>query len=183
MGDLNEGEVAQVPNRVLMDQLGNQAAHFEAKGGKDADGRPVRANQSTKPQARGDAAPKKGGPKPLAAKKPRSHSAGAASGFGAKDNRKNDSTTPAGLKPSRGGGGRGRHPDKAEKAVRSEKPFTGEKPARSEKPDRNPRPDTKSGGKPAIVRAGAKPAGKPVAQKSRADIAKSRKPGAGKRAK
>jgi len=109
VGELAEGEVAQVPNRVLMDQLGNQAAHFEAKAGADASGRPVRPNQASKPVAKGPAA--KG-----ASKKPRAHNAGGPS------------------------------------------PFAGKK---------------RSGGDKPVLKS----AGKPVAQKTRADLAKSRKPG------
>jgi len=80
VGELAEGEVAQVPNRVLMDQLGNQAAHFEAKAGADASGRPVRSNQSSRPVAKGQAA---NGP----AKKPRTHKAGGADSFADKRQR------------------------------------------------------------------------------------------------
>ncbi|MDO8421898.1 MAG: pseudouridine synthase [Parvibaculum sp.] len=113
VGDLAEGEVAQVPNRVLMDQLGTQAAHFEAKGGKDEAGRPVRPNQAAKPVAQA-----------AATRKPRSHSAGASSQYANKRGEGGKALTPKtdGAKTT----ARGRHPDKAARsdtAGKIDKPF------------------------------------------------------------
>jgi len=69
VGDLAEGEVAQVPNRVLMDQLGAQAEHFIHKGGDGAEAAPV-------------ASPRKTATEKLAtAKKPRPKNSGGASFF------------------------------------------------------------------------------------------------------
>jgi 23S rRNA pseudouridine2605 synthase len=82
VGDLAEGEVAQVPNRVLMDQLGAQAAHFEAKAGKDESGRPVRANQAARPNVKTNS--KDMAAKPGKVKKPRSHRAGTDTSFAAR---------------------------------------------------------------------------------------------------
>ena len=139
VGELAEGEVAQVPNRVLMDQLGNQAAHFEAKGGVDTSGRPVRPNQAARPVSKEPTRAASG--KPGAAKKPRAHSAGGVSHFGSK---KSDGAKTLGLKTGTPKpAGRGRHPERGENA-----------------------PKTNA---------------KPVGQKSRADLAKSRKPAPGKR--
>jgi len=67
IGDLQPGEVKQVPNRVLMDQLGGHAAQFEQK--KDAAAPAPRRTENPK-------ATKVGGPKPKG-KPPRPHRAGA----------------------------------------------------------------------------------------------------------
>jgi 23S rRNA pseudouridine2605 synthase len=139
VGELAEGEVAQVPNRVLMDQLGNQAAHFETKGGVDNVGRPMRANQSTRPVTRAEAKPAAGKAGP--AKKIRSHSASGDTRF---ETKKSGGQKPLGLKTTGAkAAGRGRHPERSEKPAREN--------------------------------------AKPVGQKSRADVAKSRKPAPGKR--
>ena len=139
VGVLAEGEVAQVPNRVLMDQLGNQAAHFEAKGGVDNAGRPVRPNQSARPVTKAETRPAAG--RAATTKKPRSHSAGGDSRFVSK---KSDGAGTLGLKASGPKpAGRGRHPERGEKVPKDN--------------------------------------AKPVGQKSRADVAKSRKPTPGKR--
>lgn len=144
VGDLGEGEVAQVPNRVLMDQLGNQAAHFEAKGGVDETGRPVRPNQAAKPQVKAGKPQTKAG----TTKKPRSHSAGASSQYAT---RRGDGGKPLALKTDGAKPvGRGRHPGKTDKP--SGKPLT-----------------TNSTG----VKAGG--------QKSRADVARLRKPAPNKK--
>lgn len=72
IGDLQPGEVKQVPNRVLMDQLGAHAAQFEQPAGAP----PVRPIQH-----RGHGGAKPSGPKPgndkPAGKAPRPHRAGA----------------------------------------------------------------------------------------------------------
>lgn len=72
IGDLQPGEVKQVPNRVLMDQLGAHAAQFEQKPGSPA---PRVAPKS------GQAGPKPSGAKSAggktAGKAPRPHRAGA----------------------------------------------------------------------------------------------------------
>lgn len=152
VGDLAEGEVAQVPNRVLMDQLGTQAAHFEGKGGKDEAGRPVRPNQAAKPAA----------PTTTAARKPRSHSAGASNQYANKRGEGGKALTPKvdGAKTT----SRGRHPDKAARAESAAK--TGiagktDKPFKTNKAQERFTP-----------KAGAKPG----TQKSRADMVKARKP-------
>lgn len=67
IGDLQPGEVKQVPNRVLMDQLGGHAAQFEQK--KDAAAPAPRRTENPK-------ATKVEGPKPKG-KPPRPHRAGA----------------------------------------------------------------------------------------------------------
>tara|TARA_R110000868_G_scaffold58025_8_gene179002 strand:- start:1143 stop:2321 length:1179 start_codon:yes stop_codon:yes gene_type:complete len=151
VGDLAEGEVAQVPNRVLMDQLGTQAAHFEAKGGKDEAGRPVRPNQAAKPVA-----------PTAAARKPRSHSAGASNQYANKRGEGGKALTPKadGAKTT----SRGRHPDKparADKAPRTDSAGKIDKPFKTNK---------------AQERFTPKASAKPGAQKSRADVMKARKP-------
>ena len=154
VGDLAEGEVAQVPNRVLMDQLGTQAAHFEAKGGKDEAGRPVRPNQAAKPVAQTHAAAK-------TAKKPRSHSAGATSQYANKRGEGGKALTPKvdGARTT----SRGRHPDKAARTESAKIGIAGktDKPFKTNKAQERFTP-----------KAGAKPG----AQKSRADVVKARKP-------
>ena len=156
VGELAEGEVAQVPNRVLMDQLGNQAAHFEAKGGTDTAGRPVRPNQAARPVARQPA--KSGGGKAGGAKKPRSHNAGDVSHFGAK---KNDGPRTLGLKTAgaKPAAGRGRHPERGEKPEGVARKFA-------------PKTNVTKGPKAYATKGDAKPGG----QKSRADVARARKP-------
>lgn len=146
VGDLAEGEVAQVPNRVLMDQLGHQAAHFEGKAGTDEAGRPVRPNQAAKPQVKADKPQAKAG----ATKKPRSHSAGASSQYGT---RRGDSGKPLSLKTDGAKtSARGRHSEK------TDKPFK-----------------ANNAGKTHSTNV------KPGGQKSRADVARSRKPSPGKK--
>lgn len=80
IGDLQPGEVKQVPNRVLMDQLGAHAAQFEQKPGAPA---PRVAPKSSQASAKPSGA-KSGGGKP-AGKAPRPHRAGAADKKGGPD--------------------------------------------------------------------------------------------------
>lgn len=153
VGDLAEGEVAQVPNRVLMDQLGTQAAHFEAKGGADTAGRPVRPNQSSKPQPQARVTTgKPGAPMAGAGKKPRSHSAGASNQYANKRGEGGKALTPKSDAPK--ATGRGRHPEKTDKPFKTNK---------------------------AQERFTPKSNAKPGAQKTRADLTKARKSGPAKK--
>lgn len=70
IGDLQPGEVKQVPNRVLMDQLGAHAAQFEQ------DTPAPRHGQTTRQPGANSGAPKSGSGKP-SGKAPRPHRAGA----------------------------------------------------------------------------------------------------------
>ena len=158
VGDLAEGEVAQVPNRVLMDQLGEQAKLFEGKGGKDDEGRPVRPNQASKPRVANAPA------RSAQTRKPKSHSAGTStSHFGAKKDNvaKLQARQDQGAKVT----GRGRHPDKAERAERAERP------AKTDKPFKTNKAQERFTAKMSLKSSST---GKPAAQKSRADVAKGR---------
>ncbi len=157
VGDLAEGEVAQVPNRVLMDQLGEQASHFDSKGGKDDEGRPIRPNQAAKPKIAETPI------RSASSKKPRSHSAGTAtSHFGAKKDNvaKLQARQDQGAKTA----GRGRHPDKAERVERAA--AKQERPAKIDKPFKTNKAQERFTPKMSV---------KPTTQKSRADVAKGRK--------
>lgn len=173
VGDLAEGEVAQVPNRVLMDQLGTQAAQFnKADGGAE----PVRhqdRNRSERPVA----------PKPASGKKPRAKNSGGASFIGHKrtDGHKKPETgkhakaaalsgKPRGAdKPRSGKAGAAPRKPEGEKAYSARNPDRSRHADGTRKFDKNHVPETKSG------------APKGPAQKTRADLAKSRKPHSGKK--
>ena len=173
VGDLAEGEVAQVPNRVLMDQLGTQAAQFnKADGGAE----PVRhqdRNRSERPVA----------PKPASGKKPRAKNSGGASFIGHKrtDGHKKPETgkhakaaalsgKPRGAdKPRSGKAGAAPRKPEGEKAYSARNPDRSRHADGTRKFDKNHVPETKSG------------TPKGPAQKTRADLAKSRKPHSGKK--
>lgn len=107
VGDLAEGEVAQVPNRVLMDQLGAQAELF-SKGGDDAEATPpVSARKIAAPKA-------------ASGKKPRAKNSGGASFFSHKK-------TDARKKPQSGSQKSGPQKTRADLA-KPRKPTTGKKP-------------------------------------------------------
>jgi 23S rRNA pseudouridine2605 synthase len=99
IGDLQPGEVKQVPNRVLMDQLGAHAAQFEQQASSPAP-RPVQKQGHAGAHSSG---PKSGG-KP-SGKPPRPHRAGAPDNKGkpsrntAPGNKHGDKKGPAGKSP------------------------------------------------------------------------------------
>lgn len=216
VGDLLEGEVAQVPNRVLMDQLGGQGAQI---AGKIEGEEPVRhqdrnrTERPSKPVPAKPAPAKPGSAKPVASKKPRAKNSGGASFIGrrqADDFKKSDGRKkPEGFKKTEGF----RKPegfkkpdtfkkDGAEKRAEG-KPFAdkprarkaatgkagaaprkagGEKKYSATNPDRSRHADgTKKFSKNYVPEKKGSPKG--GAQKSRADVAKSRKPSPDKKRK
>ncbi|MFN4353273.1 pseudouridine synthase [Parvibaculum sp.] len=96
IGDMQPGEVKQVPNRVLMDQLGAHAAQFE----QQADAPAPRPMQKAGHAGAKPSGPKSGGGKPTG-KPPRPHRAGAPDKKGGPDrnaasgNRGGDKRGPA----------------------------------------------------------------------------------------
>jgi 23S rRNA pseudouridine2605 synthase len=180
VGDLAEGEVAQVPNRVLMDQLGAQAEQFNKVGDG---GEPVRHQDRNRSESPVAPKPRATGAKPVPGKKPRAKNSGGASFFShtkADVHKKPDAEKRI---RSEASFGKPRSNDKAgpAKAAAAPRKPAGEKAYSAKNPDRsrhadgsrkfdkNYVPDKKSGNP------------KSGAQKTRADLAKSRKPHSGKK--
>lgn len=178
VGDLAEGEVALVPNRVLMDQLGAQAEHFN-KGSDGAE--PVRHQDRNRSERPVVSKPATAGAKAAPGKKPRSKNSGGASYISHKradthkkpEAEKNAKTDAASGKPRSASKPRPARAGAAPRKPDGEKAYSARNPDRSrhadgsKKFDKNYTPDKKSG--------------KGGAQKTRADLAKSRKPNTGKK--
>ncbi|HEY4344232.1 MAG TPA: pseudouridine synthase [Parvibaculum sp.] len=180
VGDLAEGEVAQVPNRVLMDQLGAQAEHFN-KSGDGAE--PVRHQDRARSVA--TSKPPAADAKPASGKKPRARNSGGESFISHKradthkkpEAEKRAKTEAFSGKPRSADKPRPARTGAAPRKPEGEKAYSAKNPDRSRHADGSKKFDKNH---VRVIKGGA-PKGKGGAQKTRADLAKSRKPNAGKK--